>query len=214
MLARPRARWAFAALLAAAPACGGGEEEPPPGESWVELGTGTTAFEALAADSELVLVAGPQGGHHFVVHARMGGLLPGDPTMPGLIGNPSTLFTVEDEQGVRLDVDMAPYRLGYEPAPDGGDGYVLTSGRILQVQEERVVAMYGARVKIKVEVTDVREATASDERWVIAIEDDLAPRADGGPDTGGGGEGGGPDTGGGEGGPDRGDADAGPGGGR
>src|SRR5690606_37042605 len=34
MLARPRARWAFAALLAAAPACGGGEEEPPPGESW------------------------------------------------------------------------------------------------------------------------------------------------------------------------------------
>jgi hypothetical protein len=163
----------LAAGLALAGACGGDDssDDGPPQEGEAELGTGTTSFEELRDDDELVLVAGPQGGHHFVVHTRMSGLLPGDPTMPGLIGNPSTSFTVEDEHGERLDLNMAPYRLGYEPADEPDGAYVLPSGRILQIQQAVVAATYGTRVKIRVEVTDVRNATASDERWVLAVED-------------------------------------------
>jgi hypothetical protein len=66
---------------------------------------------------------------------------------------------------------MAPYRLGYEPADEPDGAYVLPSGRILQIQQAVVAATYGTRVKIRVEVTDVRNATASDERWVLAVED-------------------------------------------
>src|SRR5687768_3319811 len=90
---------AFVSTAAAASACGddGGSGDGPPMEGEVELGTGTTEFEPLADESELGLVAGPQGGHHFIVHVRMSGMVPGDPTMPGLIGNPSTRFTVTGE---------------------------------------------------------------------------------------------------------------------
>jgi hypothetical protein len=164
--------WIFALSGAGLAACGGGGDDGDPqdgaSDATVELGTGTTAFEPLAEDSELVLVAGPQGGHHFIVHARMSGLLPGDPTQPGLLENPATRFTVRDEAGDRLDVNMAPYRLGYEP---DGDAYVLTSGHIVQVVEEAVASLYaGARTHIAVEVTDSDGESASDDRWVIPIE--------------------------------------------
>ncbi len=177
--------WFFAlvggVLAGAGPGCGGGGgghgdgDAERPGDADVELGTGTVEFEPLADESHLVLVAGPQGGHHFVVHARMRGLLPGDPTKPGLVGNPATRFTVTDQDGAALDVGMAPYRLGYEQQ---GDDYVLPSGRIIQVQEENVPELYGQRVRIAVEVTDAEDQTASDGRWVVAVhafEPDAGP---------------------------------------
>lgn len=126
-----------------------------------------TAFEALEQESPLILVAGPQGGHHFVVHARMWGMDPGDPTMPGQIENPATRFTVTDEEGEHIELAVSPYRLGYER---DGDDFVLPSGRIVQVRESAVAALYGARAHIRVEVTDVDGETASDSRWVLAIE--------------------------------------------
>jgi hypothetical protein len=180
MLASPRTGWAILGATLALAACGDSGPVGPPIEAVAWLGTGTTEYQDLPDDSELVLVAGPQGGHHFVVHARMSGLLPGDPTMPGLIGNPSTRFTVTSEAGERLDLNMAPYRLGYREAEVQGE-YELTSGRILQVQEAKVVEMLGTRVKIWIEITDVRGAVAIDERWVVAIEDELPP---GGEDDG------------------------------
>lgn len=161
-------------------ACGDddtGDAGPPVGGT-VELGTGTVAFEEVTPEMELGLVSGPQGGHHFVVHARMTGLVPGDPSAPGQIGNPSTLFTVTSEGGERLDVDMAPYRLGYEEV--GDDEYVLPSGRILQVQEDLVDAIVGSRVLLAVRVTDVRDRIAEDEVWVNAF---LIPIDDGVPDA-------------------------------
>jgi hypothetical protein len=178
MAATARTGWVFlgSCLLAVSGGCSGPDGPPIEAVAW--LGTGTTAYEELPEDSELALVAGPQGGHHFVVHARMSGLLPGDPTMPGLIGNPSTRFTVTSEAGERLDLNMAPYRLGYRAAEIEGE-YELTSGRILQVQEARVLEMIGTRVKIWIEVTDVRGAVASDERWIVAVEDELPPPEDG-----------------------------------
>ncbi len=175
---------AFFCLLGAAGAalstgCGGdsgdadpddgddGGDEDSPGDSTVELGTGTTAFEPVGEESELVLVAGPQGGHHFVVHARMSGLVPGDPAQPNLVGNPTTRFSVTGEDGARLEIDMAPYRLGYELVD--GD-YVLPSGRIIQVREAAVPSLYGSRARIEVEVTDAEGESAMDGRWVIAAE--------------------------------------------
>ena len=170
-----------------AAACGEGGGKPDtgvaPGDAWVELGTGVTSFEAVAANSDQTLVAGPQGGHHFIVTARMRGLQPGDPTMPGTIYNPSTRFTVWNEDGEQLDIDPPAYRLGYEETDDGM--FVLPSGHIIQVREEEVAALYGGRVKIRVEVEDATGATASDERWVRPMEDTSVPNGDAGvPDAG------------------------------
>lgn len=166
-------------FFALAAACGGDDGPPDPGEAWVMLGTGTTEFRTLSTDQELILEAGPQGGHHFIVHARIFDLLPGDPAMPGQIGNPSTSFTVSDPGGNRLDVNQAPYRLGYEPIENGV--FELPSGRILQVQEDLVESLYGQRVLIEVSVTDASGVEVTDERWVIATEQ---PLPDGGPPTG------------------------------
>jgi hypothetical protein len=147
--------------------CMGGGGDPGPAE--VELGTGTVAFETLAAEQELELLAGPQGGHHFIVHARASGIAPGDPTMPGLLGNPATMFQVWSEGGEQLDLRFPPYRLGYVHHAD--DWQYLPSGRILQVIEDRVVELYGQRVRIAVRVQDAEGRVAVDERWVVAVEE-------------------------------------------
>jgi len=171
---------------AAALGCGGGSPEDGSDDrsddgtddgsqaGMVELGTGTTEWEPLAEETELVLIAGPQGGHHFIVHARMRGMDPGDPSSPGLVLNPTTRFAVTNEAGDRLEIDMAPYRLGYEQV---GADFFLPSGRILQVVESEVTAMYGQRARIDLQVTDRDGVAASDSRWVIALEDPNAPPA-------------------------------------
>lgn len=164
-------------LLGTSPACGdpdGGKADSgvAPAGAWVELGTGAVEFEELAPEGNITLVTGPQGGHHFVVSARMHGLQPGDPSMPGTAQNPSTRFSVWNEAGEQLDVDPPPYRLGYELV---GDVYALPGGHIIQVREEEVPAIRDARVRIRVELEDASGARVTDERWLIAVPD-------GGPD--------------------------------
>jgi len=161
-------------------ACGGGDGEKPdssvaPPGAWVELGTGATDFEELEPEGDITLVTGPQGGHHFVVSARMHGLEPGDPAMPGTVQNPSTRFTVWNEAGAQIDVDPPPYRLGYEAV--GDEVYALPGGHIIQVREEEVPSVRNARVRIRVELEDSAGARVTDERWVTAVPD-------GGPDPG------------------------------
>jgi hypothetical protein len=168
--------------LAVAVGCGGGGgsgdsggddgDDGDDGSSLVELGTGTTSFEPLAEEAELVLVAGPQGGHHFVAHARIVGMDPGDPEQPGLASNPTTRFSVADEDGTSIELEMAPYRLGYVEQ-DGA--YVLPSGRIVQVREAVVPLLYGSRARIEVEVTDAEGRSARDGRWVVAVEAAAGP---------------------------------------
>lgn len=170
-------------LLAACGACGGGGGGKPdsnvaPGDAWVELGTGAVDFEALEPEGDITLVSGPQGGHHFVVSARMHGLQPGDPSMPGTTQNPSTRFSVWSEAGDQLDVDPPPYRLGYQPV--GDDVYALPGGHIIQVREEEVPAVAGARVKIRVELEDATGTRVTDERWLTAVPDG-GPGPDAGP---------------------------------
>lgn len=173
------ARFACIALISLATfGCGGDDAGGPPdtgvmpGDAWVELGTGAVEFEALEPEADIVLVAGPQGGHHFVVSARMSGLQPGDPSMPGTAQNPSTRFSVWSEAGLELDVEPPPYRLGYEEVGDGV--YELPGGHIIQVREEEVPALYGARVRIAVDLSDAAGVAVADERWLRAVEDPSA----------------------------------------
>jgi hypothetical protein len=182
------------ATLAACGENGGGKPDAAvtPADAWVELGTGAVDFEELPDEGDIVLVSGPQGGHHFVVSARMHGLQPGDPGMPGTQQNPATRFSVWNEDGVQLDVQPPPYRLGYEQVSDGV--YALPGGHIIQVEEEFVPALVGARVKIRVELEDATGARVTDERWVMAVPDGGPdPEADAGPPAASAEIGGGPD---------------------
>jgi len=137
------------------------------GDARIELGTGTVEFEPLADGTSLEVVAGPQGGFHFVVHARAEGIVPGDPASPGVPGNPSTTFAAYLD-GVQVDLDLPPYRLGYQDL--GADGYALPSGRILQLQQEVIPDIYGRDVRITVTVRDRDGDSAEDERVIRAVE--------------------------------------------
>ena len=146
-------------------ACGGNDGN---GKASATLGTGTTSFESLVAEQELELLEGTQGGHHFIAHARMTGIEPGDPAMPGLLSNPGTQFYVFTEGGDRIDLRFPPYRIGYRPADDGS--LELPSGRILAVDEDRVSEIMNQRVRIRVEIFEEDGAMAADELFVVVKE--------------------------------------------
>lgn len=149
-------------LLSACP-----EEPLPPGDAVVELGTGTVDFAPLADGDELPLIAGPQGGYHFIVHVRAMGIAPGDPRTPGVPENPRTTF-VAYRGDIQIDLDLPPYRLGFQP---DGEYVSFPSGRILQVSTNLIPELYGQDVRITVTVEDEDGDTASDERTIVAIED-------------------------------------------
>ncbi len=162
-------RYPLVLLLLAMISCGSSSGTTvDAGSVAVEIGTGTTEFEPLAEDESVVLYAGPQGGHHFIVHARVRGLLVGDWQMPGQIGNPATLFSIYNEAGEAVHLERPPYRLGYRAGLE--EWAALPSGRIVEVKEGAVAALYGSRVRLVVEVRDVSGATGSDERWVQVQE--------------------------------------------
>jgi hypothetical protein len=134
----------------------------------VELGTGMFTFERLADGQTLDLNAGPQGGFHFVVHARMRGLAPGDPRQPGLPENPTTFFRALDENGVRIDVPEVR-QLGYAPDPEVGGWYALPSGRILLIDNLVARGLYGRSVTIELQIQDSSGRIAGDTARVIAV---------------------------------------------
>ena len=157
-----------------------GPEGADAGLGLIELGTGSLEFESLEQDQALILVSGTQGGYHFVVNARIRELLPGNPSVPNELGNPITSFLLFREDETRIDALFPAYRLGYRPATDGW--FELPSGRILQVnqdlidEEGLVPAIYQERVRIRVEVRDVRGEMAAAEVWV-APQPDMRPDA-------------------------------------
>jgi hypothetical protein len=184
-----------ACLFGLLPGCG--DDGGPGGGIAIELGTGTVDFETLIPEQDLELIAGPQGGHHFILHARARGIIPGDSSRPGLPENPATVFEVwQDER--QVDPMFPPYRLGYIQVDDGW--LAMPSGRIITVIEGDAAGLIDARVRLRVTVTDAVGHTASDETYIHVIEDGNPPDGDGGvPD-------GGPD----DAGPDATQADAGP----
>ena len=165
-------------LAIAAASC---SPKSPPREGEVELGTGGLAFETLEENQELLLIAGPQGGYHLIVHARMRGLIPGNPSMPGLLGNPITTFSLYDNEGRQIDAQYPPYRLGYR---DEDSWLELPSGRILPVNQELVdseglvPAIYGTPLRLRVEIEDAAGDFGSDETWIVPVRD---VRPDAGP---------------------------------
>ena|GEM_PF-3452875 len=157
---------AIVVLCASAIGCSDGGGDDDGGNAVVELGTGTIDFEPMAADAELEIIAGPQGGHHFIVHARAQNIIPGDPSIPGLDANPRTTFAAFTETGEQIDMMFPPYTLGYRR---DGDWLVLPSGRILQVHDEVVDSLIGHRVRITVHVIDAAGTSGDDERWITAV---------------------------------------------
>ena len=150
------------------------------GPQEIELGTGGLNFEPLSTGQGLVLIAGIQGGYHFIVNARIKGLLSGNPSVPGELGNPQTRFSIFDEDGRQIDTMPRPYRLGYRPANEGW--FELPSGRILQINQQLVVdeglvpEIYGQQVRLTVDVLDASGLEANAEVWVVA-EQDISPDA-------------------------------------
>ena len=139
----------------------------------IEIGTGAQAFEPLTPGQDLAIVAGTQGGYHFIINARLRGLLPGNPSQPGGLGNPLTRFEVYLDDK-RVDIMAPPYRLGYRSAADGWNE--MPSGRILQLsdqliaEEDLIPNIYGKEVRVEVYVRDARGDEASDIEWVVAVE--------------------------------------------
>lgn len=154
--------------------CGNGDD-PPSCATAATLGTGTVDFEPLGDDPELPLIAGTQGGHHFIVHAQARGILPGDPTMVGISGNPRTRFNLWDESGQNIDFMPPPYTRGYQVT--GDCSYQMPSGSILRVQDDQVDIIRGQRVRITLRIEDTRGAVGTDERWITVVND---PTPDGG----------------------------------
>lgn len=151
------------------------DPDDPVAGAEIQIGTGALEFEALEPGEELVLEAGPQGGYHFVINARIRNLIAGDPEAPGLLGNPLTRFSIYLEDGRRIDANVPPYRLGYKEHGDGW--YTLTSGRILQldqtlvIEENLAAEILGQDVQLRVHIRDARGDEASDEVWVVPTSD-------------------------------------------
>ena len=134
----------------------------------VEIGTGTVAFEPLTEGQRLGLVAGPQGGHHFVLHVRMMGLTPGDSRDSGNADNPSTLFTVRNEDGDQVELRTDPRTLGFQE--DEGGFFRWASARNIEVIEATVDTLIDRTAQIRVEIEDVDGRMASDEITVEVFE--------------------------------------------
>ena len=182
MQAMSRYSAAFCLLLALSPnqACHcDSQPRADAGPEEIELGTGALGFEPLEDGQSLLLVAGTQGGYHFVVNARIRGLLSGDPSIPDALGNPQTRFAMFREDGNQIDVMPRPYRLGYRESDDGW--FEMPSGRILQIDQALVengllATLYQEQVRLTVEIRDARGSEASAEVWVVP-EPDISPDA-------------------------------------
>ena len=148
----------------------------------VELGRGTTGWEQIPPGGQIELHSGPQGGHHFIVHARIADLLRGDPTIAGALGNPKTTFSAFLD-GEQVDQNLPPYQLGYE---DPGDGFFyLASGRLLILREEFVTDLLESEVLIRLTVVDASGKRGVDERTLQVVEAAPIDRPDAGvPDAG------------------------------
>ncbi len=149
---------------------GCGDDTGGGGDTLVEIGTGTIEFEAFSANPSLDVIAGPQGGHHFIVHARAQNIIPGDASIPGLQANPRTIFQAFTETGTQIDLMFPPYTLGYRR---DGSWFVLPSGRILQIEDDVVSTIIGQQVRLTVQVTDADGKRANDEVWVQVTEGPL-----------------------------------------
>jgi hypothetical protein len=141
--------------------CWSGVGEQPGGV--VEIGTGVTRFEPLLDGQALDLYAGPQGGFHFFLHARLQDLFPGE--LEDRATLPYTYFTAEFGDGTSIGVLECASRLPY---PVESQGYrALDAGRFLPLHDDFVDRLAVEPVLVSVAVLDCDGLYAEDHRWVM-----------------------------------------------
>lgn len=131
---------------------------PGEGDSFVELGTGVTGFEALAEGGDIELVAGFQGGWHVDAAVRFGGFSPTGVTLfyEALAPNaePLSLITSAGLSPSRVIVD---------------DGAFVRVGDRVVFRVDDGNTLIGQTIVLRV-VAEVDGATIADERELVVVD--------------------------------------------
>jgi len=129
------------------------------------LGTGYDDFEALG--DEIHIIAGPQGGFHVNLNARIRGLDFGNTDDLLDPHNPSTFFaTYLADSSQRVDSAQCPVRLGYR-ADGAGDFGVLQRGVNVVFDPsywDGIESFFGRSARLEVEIVDDHGRHARDAR--------------------------------------------------
>jgi len=143
--------------------CAGPRQRDQRGD--VVLGTGYDEFEALT--DEIRIIAGPQGGFHLNLNARVRGLDLGSSDDLLDPRNPSTAFAIfSADGGERLDLDECPVRTGYRPDGDFG---VLPRGIsvLFDIDDAaELEPLFDHPVLLEVDVVDADGHHTSDQRTI------------------------------------------------
>ncbi len=146
-------------------ACSGSAPLADAGPPSLELGTGSSEFEALADGDTIFIVQGPQGGYHFFgsLHAR--NMVPGDSEDLSDPRNPQTTFEafVGD---ARVDAMASSYKQGLRE--QGGVAEMIGRQVILDILDDD--ELDGATVRFRVTVEDADGVVLSDERTLTAVK--------------------------------------------
>jgi hypothetical protein len=131
------------------------------GAAEVIVGKGQSDYLA-AVDYELAQVeAGPQGGHHIWIAARIKNL------------RRSGSITSVGGEIPALMVSVTPLKVIFTFDPDEGDYCMVYGLRFqLDIDGAEIETLLGAEVKVMVEVTDSDGDSASGERW-FTLSDDI-----------------------------------------
>jgi hypothetical protein len=127
-----------------------------PGPPEVIVGHGQSDYLPMADDDVANVEAGPQGGHHIWVAARVKNL------------HQSGSITEVGGEIPSLGVSITPLKVIFTMDPDEG-GYCKLFGLRFQIDVDGndVNALLGERMKIIISVTDVNDDVGTGERWVM-----------------------------------------------
>ncbi len=142
------------------------DPQPEPLDPAVTLGGGIDSFESITDGDDVFIVQGPQGGFHFFGSVRMQGIDPGDPEDLSDPSNPTTSFTVT-VAGSRVDANASNYTQGLDPAAASRTYEMVGRLVILDIQQDDELA--DTEVVFRVQVTDTRGNSASDQRTLTAV---------------------------------------------
>jgi hypothetical protein len=119
------------------------------GAPWLELGTGTEAFEPLTEGQTVPIIAGPQGGYHVWGALQAGGFSPKGVTMH---------FTLE--QGGQVIAEASYLDDLFRTAPT--EPWSYTRVAVVLLENDPAVVMPGGAT-LKLVVTPARGEALSDE---------------------------------------------------
>jgi hypothetical protein len=172
-------RWLLLGLAGCAGSSGDGGEtgatdtddtEIPDLPPLVEIGSGVDEFLPLEDGGEILIVQGPQGGHHFDGSLRAQGIPPGDGRDLTNPDNPTTTFRiVRVSDGQQLDVGIT-FTQGLETTDEPGVYAVLGRKVIFDrnwVQFDDDVT--GVECDFIVEIQAVDGTVLTDTRRVIGV---------------------------------------------